>query len=347
MHRHKVGSILVATGLGLAVASCGSVPSSQVTATPVTMTYVPGASFTALVQAAQEFGFFSKNHLKVTLIPTTNGPTTAAAVASGAADVGANAPEVFTPLAARGVGVQLISGTAESPVSLVAPASYKDASASFPGSLRGLVGGTIGVTALKSAIYYMAEELLRAAHIPLGSVQLVAYGTDAAALAALQHGTLSAALVVDPIPFIAKADFGSHILLNLATGLPDTSIGAISENGLWALTSWVRSHRTTVTRIQRAMAETDLYLHEPSHLGSAVKLLGSELPPGFSQSARVSYTKAILPTITAAYSPDALSTWLSFDLQYGVIGHALTVKQVLAAGTPSDLAALKRLAADS
>lgn len=333
-----------AAAIGLMLASCGTVTEAHVKTESITMTYVPGAAFTSLVQAAQEFGFFAKNGLKVTLVPVTNGPTTSAAVASGAADIGANAPEVFTPLAARGIGIKLLGGTGKSPVSLVVPGSYKDAGKSFPANVKGLEGGTLGVTALKSAIYFFGEEILKAANIPVSRVQFVAYGTDASALAALQHGTLTAALVVDPIPFVAKADFGSRVLLNLSRGLPGTSIGAISENGLWALSSWVATHQVAVRRVERAMAQTDLYLHAPAHLASAVKLLGSELPPGFSKSARIAYTKSILPSVTYIYSRQNLATWLEFDLKYGVISHPLTVSSVLEPGVPGTLAAERALA---
>lgn len=146
-------------------------------------------------------GFYKKNGLSVSLVPITNGPAEAAAVANGSLDIESNTPDNMMLTMSKGekeVGlVNYIKGVFYA-IQVQKSWPTPHAGAGFPAVMKDLKGAKIGVIARGTSEELVTTQLLRDAGLSPSDVSFISVGPATQALAAWQHHQVDANVSVEP-----------------------------------------------------------------------------------------------------------------------------------------------------
>jgi NitT/TauT family transport system substrate-binding protein len=309
----------------------------------VRFTVQPNTLVTTLVEVAVERGFFKDVGIDARTVTVAHGPAAVTALASGTVDVATNAPEVFMALAGKGQSVKLIAGQTKQLGVLVARPGLTLPGA-FPDSVRALKGKKIGVTALSSATQYLAITMLTAGGLGADDVSFVAVGTGATQ--ALVNAVVDAGFVTGPQVVVSQS-LGARVIVDLRTAdkcPPQMNICGIGQVGMWAMGDWIAKNGAAVTRIRRAIAKADLYMHDPANAAAARAILLRQIPANSADKIKDDFTAYGLSVLSAAFAKSDLERWIVIDHQAGVIAKPLPVGTVYAEGTPETAEAVRALA---
>src|SRR5439155_19063722 len=257
-------------------------------------------------EVATKEGFWQKNNLNPNFIVAQNGPAAVQALASGSVDVAANAPENFLPLVSKGVELQLFAGQNRQVFMLVANDAFDSGGAAYPAVISRLKGKKIGVTAPGSASYYMTKYLFQSVNMATDDVEYVSYSSVGGAVAALATRSIDAGVINAPSVTILLHDKKGQVLVDLRKPGGPPLISGIAQVGMWARTSWIREHPRTVAAIRKAMAQADVFIHDPKNYEAAKAIIGTELPKGYSDSEIDRYVKENLSNIDSAFPAKAM-----------------------------------------
>jgi NitT/TauT family transport system substrate-binding protein len=310
------------------------------------LTVQPGSVINVLIEVATKEGFWKANNLDPQFIVAQNGPAAIQALASGSVDVAANAPENFLPLVAKGIELQAFCGQNLQVFSLFASKAFDAGHAAYPDLVRRLKEKKIGVTAPGSASYYTTVYLLKAAGLKPDDVQSVSYSSVGGATAAFETSQIDAGIINQPSVFILLHDHKGQELLDLTkTGEP-ASISGIPQIAMWARTPWIKSHPTIIAGIRRAMAQADVFIHDPKNLAVAKEIIGTELPKGYDDATITKYVEENLSNIDSTFPLSAMAAWVKFDVEVGALAKPLDAESLLTPGTPATHDDIKHLAGD-
>lgn len=318
------------------LAACGSSTTSQsaqakthaTTAAPLAVSLMvdPGVSYTWLPTLATSAGFFKKNDIDATDVPSlASGSVDMGALASGRVDVVLAGLSLAGPFMEKGIHMTVISGASKAFWNLVSPAS-EPLPQSFPADIRALRGKAIGVVALGTSSYYYARALVEAAGLPVNSVTYEALGPPINDVSAIQAGRVAAAMVTPDLGYLLVSrmhqrllfNFGDVAQLHQAGG----ALGSIDGDSsyLFSLTSWVDQHKAAVHRMQLALMEADVWIHNPKNLPEVAKMLeaAKDIPSTIPASSVDSYVAGILPGVVS-YVPKGVNAahahfWVSEGL---------------------------------
>ena len=139
------------------------------------------------------------------------------------------------------------------------------------------------MTALSSATQYLTITMLSSAGLDPTDVEFIAVGTGAPQSLSARH--VDAAVLTGP-QIETSLMLGAKTMIDLRStkGCPSQlTICGISQVGMWAMGDWVAKNREAVTRIRKAIAKADVFLHDPANAEFAKEFLGS---PSFRRPAR-------------------------------------------------------------
>lgn len=334
---------LGAAALAMAIALPGSAAQAETKSISVRFTVQPNTLVTTLVEVAVDRGYFKEAGIDPRTVQVAHGPAAVTALASGTVDVATNAPEVFLALAGKGQSVKLIAGQTKQLGVLVARPGLT-LPAAFPDSVRALKGRKIGVTALSSATQYLAITMIAAGGLGADDVSFVAVGTGATQ--ALVNGVTDAGFVTGPQVVVSQS-LGARVIVDLRTTdkcPPQMKICGIGQVGMWAMGDWIGKNGEAVTRIRKAIAKADMFMHDPANAATARAILLRGIPAKSDDKIKEGFIAYGLSVLSAAFAKSDLERWIEIDHKAGVIAKPMPVANVYAEGTPESADAVKALA---
>lgn len=216
----------------------------------------------------QRLGLFAKRGINVTVKRTGTTDKSTAALLSGELDIAITPPEGAILNYANGGPLRIIGGNLNSvPLSLIANPSIT--------KIEELKGHSLGTSSLTegTALYTMDILARHGLEYP-GDYEFQIVGVHTARWAALQAGTLDAALQLIPLNFVGE-DAGYNNLGNAWDYLPDIAFISILVNQDWA-----SAHRDTLVAVLATIREaTELMfdkVNDPLSVELAVEVTKSE-----------------------------------------------------------------------
>ena len=239
---------------------------------------------------AQDMGFFTKGGLDVTITPINNGPGIAAAVASGAVDIGFSNPLSIAEAYKRGLPFAFIapgalySSTSPSTTLMV----LKDSPIKTAADLN---GKTVGVNGLKSISQYGPAIWIEKNGGDAGSVKWVEI-PPAEGPEALQAHRVDALIIAEPQ--ITKAKATSRVLANAYDAIGVDYMLA----GYFASRTWADANPEAVRRFVAVMTETAKWANANPDKSAAILAKYTSLEPSIiRQSVRAVFGETLTPAM--------------------------------------------------
>jgi NitT/TauT family transport system substrate-binding protein len=263
---------------------------------------------------AKDMGFFSKAGLDVTVTPVGNGPAIAAAVASGAIDIGfSNALSVETAYK-RGLPFVFVAPAAM--YASAAPTSVLMVPNDSPiKTARDLNGKTLAVNGLKNIAEYAPSLWIEQNGGDPATVKFVEIGPTEIPAALAEH-RVDAAFVAEPQ--ITEAKSTSHVLAKAYDAVGDGWMIA----GYFTTRDWADQHPDVLRRFERAMRETAAWANANPEKSASILAKYTKLDPALVRaSVRAKFgdtleAPAIQPTIDLAAHFKIFPTFPAQELIY-------------------------------
>jgi NitT/TauT family transport system substrate-binding protein len=345
--RTIAAAITTVVGL-LAVTACGGSATSS-HGSRVVIEYNP-TLYSWLGVIAQKQGFLKDNGVDAKLEQIQNGTLATTALTSGDIDLAFLDLSLVSGYLNKGEHFTAITGTGKMAWDMVAPKSAS--AATFPASVHSLAGQPVGVPALGSVAYYYARAYLQAAGVNPDNVHYVAVGPFAQVPAAISQGQVKAAVVTPDQTYQLQKSGGVNVLFSSSKDrslVPPPMQKVIGVPGAfyWARSDWAKKNPTLVGEVQRAMAQADVWAHDPANLSKVTSILSglSLLPKTFSSQAETeAYVKYSLGFMSSAASQADMAASIAFWKSNKVLTADVSAKELLSAGTPADEAAVSAMA---
>jgi NitT/TauT family transport system substrate-binding protein len=263
---------------------------------------------------AKDMGFFAKQGLDVTIDPVSNGPAIAAAVASGAVDIGfSNTLSIET---AYKKGLPFVFIAAAALYSSAAPTSVLMVPKDSPlKTAKDLNGKTLGVNGLKNIAEYAPSLWIDKNGGDASTVKFVEVSPQEGP-AALEAHRLDAAFVAEPQITQAKAT--SRVFSKPYDVLGEGWMIA----GYFTTRQWAEAHPDLLRKFQAAMRETAIWANANPDKSADILAKYTKLDPAL---VRASYrakfgeslsAAAIQPTIDLAAHYKLLESFPAANLIY-------------------------------
>jgi NitT/TauT family transport system substrate-binding protein len=260
----RVVATLGAFALFSAVALPGGVALAQ-TKTKVSVA-VGGAGCLCYLPTvlAKQLGEYDKAGLDVELINFKGGSQALQAVIGGSADVVSGYYDHCVNLAAKGQSLVAFVVYDRFPGMVLAasPESGKDIK-----SIKDLKGKTVGVSAPGSSTDFFLKYLLAKNGLDPASASTVGIGLDATAVAAMEHGKVNAAVMLDPAATLLQNKFKDLKLLSDTRTQKDTLEvfgGEYPGGALYTRADWIAKNEATVQKLTNAILATLKWVHSHS-----------------------------------------------------------------------------------
>ena len=206
------------------------------------------------VRVAQTLGYFGEDGLAVETSEVVGGAKALQALIGGSVDVAAASMPDAMQLAVEGRDVRgfLLLYTRPTAALAVAPAQRSRIRA-----VSDLKGRTVGVTAPGSASHQILNYLLVSSGLSADAISTVSVGMSASSVAALEHGTVDAAVLLgSAIVTFERRHPGTAFLVDLRTPAGAQQVfgsEVFPSLGLMAEERWLRTNGDTATRLVRAV----------------------------------------------------------------------------------------------
>lgn len=270
----KTLSAAIATAMVLLVASCGDddddqeavEPTSSADTSPSYETEdlliglaAPNQVYSA-VYAAIEKGWFAEESLNAEIVLTQSSTGAVQQAAAGSVHLGAGTPDAAVFGINQGADVSIIATTIQgSPLSVVGGPGVSD--------WEDLRGETVGVSALKGGEIALLRRLLATKGLNEGDYDVIIAGPTPAKAAALQEGSVAAAVLFSPTDF-ALEDNGFTILGSTAE-LPQAE--QIPLTVYFVNNAWARENDRGL-RVARALYRANQWLLDPANRVEATQI---------------------------------------------------------------------------
>ena len=213
---------------------------------------------------AKQLGEYDKAGVEVELINFKGGSQALQAVIGGSADVVSGYYDHCVNLAAKGQALQSFVVYDRYPglVLVVSPESGKDIK-----SIKDLAGKNVGVSAPGSSTDFFLKYLLAKNGVDPNSVGIVGVGLDATAVAAMEHGKVNAAVMLDPAVTLLQNKFKDLKLLADTRSQKDTLDvfgGEYPGGSLYTRADWIAKNEATVQKLTNAILNTLKWVHSHS-----------------------------------------------------------------------------------
>jgi len=244
----------------------------------------------------QQLGYYKEAGVDVELIDFKGGSTALTAVLGGSADVVSGFYDHTVELAAKDKPMQSIVIFDKLPglVLMVSPGETAKIK-----TVADLVGKTVGVSAPGSSTDFFLKYMLRKNGIDSNKVSVVGIGNGATSVAAMEQGSVAAAVMVEPAATQMTARHADLRVLSDTRTVKDTIAvfgGEYPAGSFYVLTSWVKTHQAESEKLAEAMVRTLQWIH--SH--SAEEIM-AKMPKEFTASDPAIYLtslKNMIPTFS-------------------------------------------------
>lgn len=246
--RRFIAALLVA-----GLTACGGTPRSASLRTVRVAIFQDPITFLPL-RAAQTLGYYAEEGLVVETSEVRGGAKAGQALVGGSVDVAAAAAVDAVQLAVEGREVRgfLLLYTRPTAALVVAPSQSGRIR-----SISDLKGRSVGVSAPGSASHQILNFLLASNGLPFDAVSAVSVGQSASSVAALEHGTVDAAILLgSAIATFERRHPGNNFLLDLRTPAGAAQVfgsEVFPTLGFIAEERWLRANGDTARRLVRAV----------------------------------------------------------------------------------------------
>jgi NitT/TauT family transport system substrate-binding protein len=256
------------------LAACGSSPSTSGGVQTVSLKIMVGGLNKQIYlpnMLTQQLGYFTDEHLDVTLIDEGSGQASEDEVLAGNVDAGSGAYIHPVVLNADGKKIETICQFG------IAPGEAEVIDARKAGSIQtaaDLQGKNLGVTELGSGTHTLTLAILGKAGIDPTKEHFIAVGAGNTFIAAIQQQRIDAGMTTEPTISRLVTSGQGKVLVDLRT--PETTRAALGGDypfiGIFAKNDWVNSHKDVAQRLVNAYVKTLKYIHSHSAAEIAAKM---------------------------------------------------------------------------
>ena len=210
---------------------------------------------------AKELGEYDKAGVEVELIDFKGGSQALQAVIGGSADVVSGYYDHCVNLAAKGQSLQsfVIYDRYPGMVLAVSPEA-KDIK-----SIKDLAGKAVGVSAPGSSTDFFLKYLLAKNGMDPTSTSVVGIGLAATAVAAMEHGKVNAAVMLDPAATLMQNKYKENFRLlsdtRTAKDTLDVFGGEYPGGALYTRADWITKNEATTQKLTNAIIATLKWIH--------------------------------------------------------------------------------------
>jgi NitT/TauT family transport system substrate-binding protein len=210
---------------------------------------------------AKHLGEYEKAGLNAELVDFKGGSQALTAVLGGSADVVSGYFDHCVNLAAKNQHMQAFIVYDRYPglVLVVAPKN-----AGSIKSVKDLAGKRIGVSAPGSSTHYFVNVLLKKNGVDAGGVGIIGIGLGATAIAAMEQGSVDAAVMLDPAVTLLQGKFKDLRILSDTRTQKDTIDvfgGEYPGGALYTRADWITKHPKETQALTNAIVNTLKWIH--------------------------------------------------------------------------------------
>jgi len=279
--------------LALALTALVLTPRAAVAQTKVTIA-VGGAACLCYLPTvlAKQLGEYEKAGLDVDMVDFKGGSQSLTAVLGGSADVVSGYFDHCVNLAAKGQNLRSIVVYDRYP-GLVLVVSPKQSGTIK--SVKDLVGKRVGVSAPGSSTHYFLNYLLKKNGVDAGSVGVIGIGLGATSVAAMEQGSVDAAVMLDPsVTQLQGRNKDLRILSDTRTQKDTLDVfgGEYPGGALYTKTDWIDKNPKAAEGLVRAILNTLKWIH--SHSPEEIM---AKMPPELVGADKGLYLEALKATL--------------------------------------------------
>jgi NitT/TauT family transport system substrate-binding protein len=237
-------------------------------------------------------GEYKKAGIDVELVNFKGGSQALTAVIGGSADVVSGYYDHCVNLAARNQQLTAFVVYDRYPGLVLGVSPRHTAEIS---SVKDLAGKKVGVSAPGSSTDFFLKYLLARNGVDPNAVAVIGIGIDATAVAAMERGTVDAAVMLDPGATLLKAKFPSFkILVDVRTQADTLSVfdGEYPGGALYSRADWIARHDKETQALTNAILATLKWIH--SHTPEEIM---AKMPAEMVGSDKALYLAALKNTI--------------------------------------------------
>jgi NitT/TauT family transport system substrate-binding protein len=253
----------VAAVLAGGLVACGGVPRPGLQAVRLAIHQDPIAVLP--VRVAQTLGFCAEEGLAVETFEVAGGAKAMQALLGGSVDVAVASMSDAVQLAVEGRDVRGFLLLYTRPIAALVVAPSRSGSIRTIGDLK---GRTVGVSAPGSASHQILNFLVVSSGLSPDAVSTVSVGMAASSVAALEHGSVDAAVLLgSAITDFERRHPGTRFLVDLR--VPTDTLQVFGSEvfpslGLMAEERWLRANGDTARRLVRAVVRGMRWVREHS-----------------------------------------------------------------------------------
>ncbi|MGW4845691.1 ABC transporter substrate-binding protein [Nocardia brasiliensis] len=290
MRRQRCAAVLLAAVvLVLAVGGCGRKPEGG----QRVVIGVGGRTLPVYLPLvlAQRLGYFGEEGVWVDIQGLQGGSKALQALEGGSVDVVAGYYDHTIQMQAKRRALTSFVAMLNRPelVLAVSPAASKPIN-----SIADLAGANVGVSAPGSSTDFFLKYVLSKHGLAADAVSVQAIGTAATAVAAMAHGRVDAAVLVDPAFSLLQKRSGADkvgVLLDARSseGVEQTfGVSKYPASVLYSSSRWLDGHRTTASALAKAIVRTLQWIQ-----GHSAEEIAARMPAEFAQDDRPTYVETI------------------------------------------------------
>jgi sulfonate transport system substrate-binding protein len=210
---------------------------------------------------AEQLGEYRKQGVDIELVSFKGGSQALTAVIGGSADVVSGYYDHCVNLAAKNQQLTafVIYDRYPGLVLGVSPRHTNEIS-----SVKDLAGKKVGVSAPGSSTDFFLKYLLAKNGVDPNSVAVIGIGLDATAVAAMEQGTVDAAVMLDPTPTLLKGKYPALKILSDVRTQEDTLAvfgGEYPGGALYSRGDWIAKHEKETQGLTNAILATLKWIH--------------------------------------------------------------------------------------
>lgn len=246
---------------------------------------------------AQQLGYYAEEGLNVTIQDFPGGSKALQALNGGSADVVSGFYDHTIQMAAEGRRLQAFVSILRYPA--LALVTLKPAA-----RIADLKGAVVGVTAPGSSTHMFLNYLLLKNGVSPDAVSVTGIGSAATAVAAMERGSVAAAVMIDPaLSQLARRAAGLKILADTRTaaGVRATfGVDSYPASVFYSTAGWLERNPETARRLARAMTRTLAWMQ--AHSAREIALKMPEAHRGGDLEVYVEAIRSSMPV----FSPDGV-----------------------------------------
>lgn len=241
---------------------------------------------------AEQLGEYRKAGLEIELVNFKGGSQALTAVIGGSADVVSGYYDHCVNIAARNQNLQAFVVYDRFPglVLGVSPRHTGEIA-----SVKDLAGKKVGVSAPGSSTDFFLKYMLTKAGVAADAAAVISVGLDATSVAAMEQGTVDAAVMLDPTPTLLNAKYPPLRILSDTRTADDTLAvfkGEYPGGALYSRGDWIAKHEPETLALTTAMLATLKWIHAHS-----AEDIAARMPAEFVGTDRDLYVAALKNTL--------------------------------------------------